>query len=221
MGVVTHGRVDRSADGEDRSAPRGGLANGTTRFALFGEVLLVGVIISVLSVPVVTVVPALAVGVRHLRRHLAGEADSTRRLLHDLPPAVRDLWQLGLLTPLALALFGYNIWLGRTDLAPGGRVVGAVSAVVGVMVVVVVLRVAGTWEPGRHWRPAVSAAGRRARRDLAGSFLLIAAVVMCGVLVWMLAPLVLVVGGLLAFAMLAVEYRLGPLPVPPPRADSS
>jgi len=36
---------------------------------------------------------------------------------------------------------------------------------------------------------------------------------MCGVLVWMLTPLVLVVGGLLAFATLAVEYRLGPRPV--------
>jgi len=210
---MTRTRADRRGDAEDRSALRGTLAYGTTRFALFGEVLLVGVIVGVLSLPVVTMVPALTVGVRHLRRHLVGEADSTRRLLRDLPPAVRDLWPLGLLTPVALALFAFNVWLGRTDLAPGGRMVGAVSAVVGVVVVVVVLRVAGTWEPGQRWWPAVRVAGRRARQDLAGSFLLIAAVVTCGVLVWMLTPLVLVVGGLLAFAMLAVEYRLGPRPV--------
>lgn len=210
---MTRNRADRRGDAEDRSAPRGTLAYGTTRFALFGEVLLVGVIVGVLSLPVVTMVPALTVGVRHLRRHLVGEADSTRRLLRDLPPAVRDLWPLGLLTPVVLALFSFNLWLATTDLAPGGWGVGAVSAVLGVVVVVVVLRVAGTWEPGQRWWPAVRVAGRRARQDLAGSFLLIGAVVMCGVLVWMLMPLVLVVGGLLAFAMLAVEYRLGPRPV--------
>jgi|BarGraNGADG00312_2_1021985.scaffolds.fasta_scaffold22740_2 hypothetical protein len=213
LGGVTRNRADRRNDADDRSTPRGTLAYGTTRFALFGEVLLVGVIVGVLSLPVVTMVPALTVGVRHLRRHLTGEVDSTRRLLRDLSPAVRDLWPLGLLTPVALALFGFNVWLARTGLAPGGRVVGAVSAVVGVVMVVVVLRVAGTWEPGQRWWPAVRTAGSRARRDLVGSCLLVAAVVMCVVLVWMLTPLVIVVGGLLAFAMLAVEYRLGPGPV--------
>lgn len=185
----------------------GSTVNGTTRFALFGEVLLVGAVVLVLSVPVVTTVPALAVGVRHLRRFVAGEADSAGRLLSDVVPALRDLWPLGLLAPAALMLLGYNLWFAGTGLSSGGQVVGVVSAGVGAAVVVVVLRVPGTWVPGQHWWHPLRAAARRARHDLSGSVLLLAAVGMCGVLVWMLTPLVLIVGGLLALAMLAVENR--------------
>jgi len=206
-------RANRADETEnDGSAPRGGLANGTTRFALFGEVLLVGVIVLVLSLPVVTVVPVLAVGVRHLGRFLVGENDSLRRMLRDLLPAIRDLWPLGLLTPAALVLLAYNVWFARTGLQPGGQAFGVVNAVVAAGVVVVALRVAGAWIPGQHWWRSVRAAARCARLDLGGSALLVAAVVMCGVLVWMLTPLMLIVGGLLALAVLAVEHRSGQRP---------
>ena len=186
----------------------GQTVNGTTRFALFGEVLLVGAVMLVLSAPVVTAVPALAVGVRHLRRFLAGEGDSAGRLVSDIVPALRDLWPLGLLAPASLMLLGYNLWFAGTGLSSAGQLVGWVSAAVAAALVVVVLRAAGTWVPGQKpvWRP-LRAAARRARLDLGGSVLLLAAVVMCGVLVWMLTPLVLIVGGLLALAMLAVENR--------------
>lgn len=205
---------DTADDAEhDGSTPRGALAYGTTRFALFGEVLFVGAIVLVLSLPVVTAVAAVAVGVRHLRRHVVGETDSVRRLLRDLLPALRDLWPLGLFTPVALVLLAYNVWLGETGVLPGGQAVSAVSVVVGAGVVVVALRVAGTWVPGQHWWLSVRAAVRRAGRDFGGSLLLIAAVVMCGVLVWMLTPLVLVVGGLLVLAVLAVEHRRGQPPI--------
>jgi hypothetical protein len=186
----------------------GSTVNGTTRFALFGEVLLIGAVVLVLSAPVVTTVPALAVGAAHLRRFLAGEADSASRLLHDIPPALRDLWPLGLLTPAALALLVYNLWFAGRGLSSGGQVVGWVSAAVATGVVVVVLRVAATWSPGQRWWTALRAAARRARGDVSGSALLVAAVVMSVVLVWMLTPLVLIVGGLLVLAMLAVENRL-------------
>ena len=193
----------------DRSAPRGALAYGTTRFALFGEVLLVGVVVAVLSLPVVTVVPVLAVAVRHLRRHLVGEPDSVGRMLRDLPAAMRDQWPLGLATPAALAVLAYNVWFAMSGARPGGPGSGVVSAVVAIAVGVVVLRVVGAWIPGQHLWRSVRAAARCARFDLGGSALLVAAVVMCGALVWMLAPLVLAVGGLLALAVLAVEHRLG------------
>lgn len=206
-------RADRADDAEnDGSAPRGSLANGTTRFALFGEVLLVGAIVLVLSLPVVTAVPVLAVGVRHLRRFLVGETDSLRSLLRDLPPAMRDLWPLGPLTTVALVLLAYNVWFARTGLQPGGQAVGVVNVVLAAGVVVVALRVAGAWIPGQHWWRSVRVAARCARLDLTGSVLLVAAVVMCGVLVWMLTPLMLIVGGLLALAVLAVEQRSGQRP---------
>ena len=199
--------VDDAGRPRDLSAPRGPLAGGTTRLQLFGEVLLVGVVVALAVVPLVTAVPAVAAGVLHLRRHLSGEPDSVRDLLRGLGPAVRDLWLPGVALPSVLALLGYNVWLSATGALPGGALVGWVSAAVAAAVVVVGLRTAGTWAPGRGGTRAVRAAARRAVDDLSGSALLVAAVAMCAVLVWMLVALLLVVGGLLAMAVLAVEHR--------------
>ncbi|MFD2026813.1 Poxvirus protein I5 [Promicromonospora aerolata] len=56
-------------------------------------------------------------------------------------------------------------------------------------------------------RQVLSRGAARSRDDLTGSALLLAALVMCAVLVWMLVPLVLVTGGLLSLAAVAVETR--------------
>jgi hypothetical protein len=194
-------------DPQDTSAPRGGLLGGTTRLSLFGEVGMVGVVVTVLSLPVVTAVPALAAGALHLRRHLSGEADSLGRLLRDVGPALRDLWWLGVLVPVVLLLTGWNLWLVLSAGLAGGAVIGPVSAGVGVVALVVTLRTVGTWHPGARGRDAVRAAALRAGRDLTGSVLLVVAALLCGVLVWMLEAFVLLVGGLLAMAAVAVEHR--------------
>lgn len=60
------------------------------------------------------------------------------------------------------------------------------------------------------WRLLARGAAR-SRDDLTGSALLLAALVMCVVLVWMLTPLVVVTGGLLCLAAVAVETRRAPL----------
>ena len=197
---------DDAAD-RDTSAPKGGLLGGTTRLSLFGEVGVVGVVVLVLSLPVVTAVPAVAAGVLHLRRHLSGEGDSFGRLLRGFGTAVRDLWALGLVVPVVLLLTGYNLWLTWSGALPGGALIGTVSLVVGLVTVVVALRTAGTWYPGSGGLPAVRTAARRAAADLTGSVLIASAVVLCGVLVWMLEALVLLVGGLLALAAVSVEHR--------------
>ncbi|MFI8524273.1 Poxvirus protein I5 [Promicromonospora sukumoe] len=60
------------------------------------------------------------------------------------------------------------------------------------------------------WRLLARGAAR-SRDDLTGSALLLAALVICVVLVWMLTPLVVVTGGLLCLAAVAVETRRAPL----------
>lgn len=190
----------------DRSADRA--AGLTSRMSLFTEVAVVGVAVAVAGITVVLAVPVMAAGAAHLRRHLAGEPDTVRRLLTDARDAVRDLWPLALAVPAALALLATNVWAGLNGL-PGGTVVAAVSAAAAVAVTVVALRVVGTWEPGRSWRPAVRAAASRSVTDLTGSVLLVAAVAMVATMVWMLLPLLLLAGGLLTMAALAVERRAG------------
>ncbi|GAB3172876.1 hypothetical protein GCM10027059_42960 [Myceligenerans halotolerans] len=64
--------------------------------------------------------------------------------------------------------------------------------------------------PAHHLRRAralVLLAARSTGADPAGSLLLVVAIGLCGVLVWMLTPLVAVVGGLLCLAVIAVESR--------------
>ncbi|GAA4699065.1 hypothetical protein APR04_004038 [Promicromonospora umidemergens] len=56
-------------------------------------------------------------------------------------------------------------------------------------------------------RQVLARGAARSRDDLTGSALLLAALVMCVVLVWMLTPLVVVTGGLLSLAAVAVETR--------------
>jgi hypothetical protein len=194
-------------DPQDTSAPRGGLLGGTTRLSLFGEVGMVGVVVTVLSLPLVTAVPAVAAGALHLRRHLAGDAGSLGNLLRAVGPALRDLWGLGLLVPFVLLLTGWNLWLVSSTGLAGGPVIGAVSALVGAVTVVVALRTVGTWSPGTGGAGPVRSAARRGRADLSGSALLVVAAVLCGVLIWILEAFVLLVGGLLALAAVAVEHR--------------
>lgn len=196
-----------SEDGEDTSAPSGGLLGGTTRLGLLGEVGIVGALVMVLSVPVVTAVPAVAAGALHLRRHLAGEPDSYGLMLREFGRACRDLWPLALGVPVVLALTGWNLWLTWSGVLPGGALIGTVSGAVGLAAVVVALRTAGTWRPGLRTPAAVRAAANRAGRDAAGSVLLVVAVALCALLVWMLEAFLLLVGGLLALAAVSVEHR--------------
>jgi hypothetical protein len=168
---------------------------------------MVGVVVTVLSLPVITAVPALAAGALHLRRHLSGDGDSFTRLLRSFGSALRDLWGLGLVLPVVLLVTGYNVWLTTTTSLAGEAVIGVVSVGVGAVALVVTLRTVGTWYPGTRGRAAVGAAANRARRDIAGSALLLVAVALCGVLIWMLEAFVLLVGGLLAMASVAVEHR--------------
>ena len=181
------------------------LPHGSSSFGLFGEVLVVGLVIAMLSIPVLTALPALAAGVVHLRRHLDGESDRVVDLLRLVVAACRGVWWVSAGAVAAAVVLGFNVWLLRTEAGEMFRVPGLVSVAVMTALAVVLLRGAGGWTPGSAWWPTVRAAARRTRNDLRGTGMLVIALVLAGVIVWMLAPLVLVVGGLLALAVLAVE----------------
>lgn len=181
---------------------------GSSRLELLSEVLVVGALVAVLSLPVVTAVPALAAGARRVRRGADGFAEPpVRTVVRDTGRALRDWWALALGVPLLLLLVAFDVVLARSGALPGATAVLVVVAAVAAAVVVVVLRACGTWEPGTRPGPALRAAARVSTADLAGSALLLSAVVASVVLVWMLAPLVIVVGGLLALATVSVERR--------------
>lgn len=177
------------------------------KFALFAEVLLTGVYVTVLSLAVVTALPAVTAGVGHLRRHLRGERDGVAELWEDFRSACSGVWLVAAGSLVAFFLVGLNLWAASTGALPGGMVVAVVSGGLGVALSVGLLRAASAWTPGDRWFALVRQGMREIGEDPAGSGMLFAAVVMCAVLVWMLTPLLIIVGGLVAFAVVGVEFR--------------
>lgn len=180
--------------------------------------MLTGIYVAVLSIPVVTALPALTAGVRHLRRFLAGESDPVAAVWADAKAACSGVWLVAVGSLVGFFLVGLNLWAVSTGALPGGPVVGLVSAAFGAALLLGLLRAAGDWEPGARWTSLVVAGVRGIATDVAGSALLLAGVLMAGVLVWMLKPLVLVVGGLVAFAVIGVNHRARRLSEVPPTA---
>ena len=201
------------ADEPDQQPTRSRGLAGEGWFALLGETLLTGLLTLVGSLPVVTAPAALAAGAAHLRRHLGGYDTSVRVFFHDWLAAVRSLWALGVLIPPAVVAVWVNTGLTASGELPGGSVVRWVTWAAAACAAVVVVRAAAAWSDddrpagsiGLWWE--LSRGVVRARDDLSGSALLLAALLMCAVLVWMLLPLVLVTGGLLSLAAVAVEAR--------------
>lgn len=199
---------------DDPSAGRGKNDDGTAApetggLSLFGETLLAGLLVAAASVPVVTLLPALAAGSAHLRRHVRGEVDSVRYFAADLRAALRALWLLGVAFTVLILLLAVNTVLLWGGAVPGGRLLAVVMVALCAGVTVVSLRSTGLWRPGAATGRLVQVAARRSVADPAGSVLVLVAVGLCGVLVWMLAPLAVVVPGLLALALVAVEHRHG------------
>ncbi|WP_053171315.1 hypothetical protein [Streptomyces sp. SBT349] len=176
-------------------------------FALFGEVVITGALVAVLSVPMVTALPALAAGTAHLRRHLTGESVRVADLLRDFGAACRSLWPAALAVPAAALILLWNLSLAQAGVIPGSGGVLAITGALLTALAVLVLRAADAWHPGLDAAGTVREAAERARGDLPGSVLLAFACGMCVVFVWMLLPLALVCGGLLSLAAVGVSLR--------------
>ncbi|MFB4197103.1 hypothetical protein [Streptomyces carpaticus] len=187
-----------------RTGEGGGVRAGLT---LFGEVVITGVLVAVLAAPLITAVPALVAGTAHLRRQLTGDSVRLADVWADFTAAWRALWPLALAFPVAVLLLLWNLSLAETGLLPGGPAVYALSLVHGGALAVLLLRIAAGWRRDTHAGMALRDALTGTRDDLSGSLLLVLAAAMCLVFVWMLLPLALLAGGLLALAALGVEHR--------------
>jgi hypothetical protein len=201
-----------------RTAPKdrrgsGGETRTGAALGLLGEVLLAGVLVTVGSLLLVTAVPSLAAAVAHVRRQTTGRDIAVGRFAREWWAAVGALWPLGLAAVAVALLLDFDLRLASSGVLPGAEVVAAVVAVAAAIAVVVLLRAAGAWSDddgtprGAGVRQVLAEGVDRTRDDLAGSVLLLVAVGLCVTFVWMLPPLVVLVGGLLALAVAGVEVR--------------
>lgn len=185
------------------------------RFALFSETLLAGVLVLVLSIPLVTIPAAYAAGIAHLERHLSGRDDSVRGLWGTFKAALPGSWKLGITTAAAAVVIVLNLLLAWVGQLPGREVVLPATLILAAGAAILLLRTAAGWPDAAvsstdgksAWRSALENAQSLSVRDWTGSLLLAAALFGAVVFVWMLAALFVVVPGTLILAAAAVKLR--------------
>lgn len=179
----------------------------TTRgIALFGEVLLVGVLVGVAALPVVTTLAAAGAGAV-LVDELVHDArtPTVRRFLALLAISLREpvVWA----APVLLLAVGGLDALALAAGLPGGRLLGPVLLALLVFGLLCGIRGAARWRPEQRWRAALGAAPQVVLRDWTGSTLLLGALVVLGVVAMESPAFWLVVPGLLTLAAVAVDQR--------------
>lgn len=187
------------------------------RFALFSETLLAGVLVLVLSIPLVTIPAAYAAGTAHLERHLNGRDDSVRGLWSLFKAALPGSWKLGLTTAAAAVVTVLNLLLAWVGQLPGRGLVLPATLLLAAGAAILLLRTASAWSDfsgtgstgNDTWRQALQAGQAISLRDWTGSLLIAAALFGDVVFVWMLAALFVVVPGTLILAAAAVKLRSG------------
>lgn len=204
--------ADQRAPASTRPAPstsQEAARPGSGTFALFAEMVFIGAVVSLLSLPLVTMMPAAAAGVAHLQRHATMRGDRFSLLLGDFRTNLRGMRDA---VPLTLALGGLalNVWLLAVIDLPGAAIVRWVSICLGAGLAVVALRASSIKAESRDaaWSRVIRSGADQAREDVRGSGLLVLALGICTVVVWMLPILVVVVPGMLVLATVAVQPRL-------------
>ena len=175
--------------------------------ALFADVLLLGVMTSIVSLGVVTAYPAFVAACRRSGPRGCGRAaPGTRSYLFAVGTVLRSgplpyLFVPALVAWLALALLGVQSGV------PGASVLTPLTWAIAVVLLVIAGRAATTWTPGEPWVAVARRAASLTVADPIGSLMLAGALVVAagiGVSVPVLLPLL---PGALALAGAAVEHR--------------
>jgi hypothetical protein len=188
-------------------APRGRYPGASGAFALLGEVLLVGVLVTLVSLPLVTLPAALAAGCRHLHRYLGAEDSRLALFWSDLRRGALGGVVVGVISAVVVAILLLDIVLAGTGMLPGGPVVAVAGWVGLIAVAAVLLTAARLWTPGSGWIAAVRSAPRALAADPAGVLYVIATAVFVAVVTWMLPPVIVPALGCAVLAVVAIPER--------------
>lgn len=201
-------RADRDGSGptiDERPPAR--FPGATAAFALLGEVLLIGLLITVASLPVVTLPAALAAGIRHMRRFIAAEHAPVAGFWRDTLRGALGGAVVGIVAAILAGILLLDIDLARSGFLPGGVAIEIVGWAGLASVAIAVLLAAGSWSPETGWRAALRTVPAAARADIVGVVYLLATAVFVVVLTWVLPPLFIAAIGCTALAVVAVPQR--------------
>lgn len=201
-------RADRDGSGptlEEREPARN--PGATAKFGLFGEVLVIGLLITVAALPVVTLPAALAAGIRHLRRFARAEGSPVSDFWRDVKAALPGGIGVGVVAVLLTAILLLDIDLARSGALPGGAGIEVVGWVGLALVAVALLAACASWTPEAGWRAAVRQVPAFVRTDIVGALYLTATAAFVVIVTWVLVPLIIPALGCAALAAVAIPER--------------
>jgi hypothetical protein len=177
------------------------------KFVLFGEVMQVGILVTLLSLPLVTLPLALAAGVRHLRRFLAADGSRLTLFWADVRHGLGRKLLFGLAVVAVAVVLAIDIAVAGTGALPGGQLVAAAGWVGLAALGLLVLGYAGAWQPGRTTRSTLRAAVTALTGDRIGAAYLLACLGFTVIVTWQLLPLIIPALGCVALAIVAIPER--------------
>lgn len=199
-------RAAASGSGPTHDAPARN-PGATGAFALFGEVLLVGVLVGALGLVVVTLPAALAAGIRHLRRYVRAEGSPLREFWRDVLRALPTGLVVGVGAAALAAVLTIDILLAGSGQLPGGSAIAVAGWVVAALAGGALLVACAAWDPRTGWASALRAIPGTAAADPVGAAYHVAAAAFVGVAAWMLIPLFVPALGCAAIAAVAIPAR--------------
>lgn len=188
-------------------ASRERLPGAVGGFALFGEALWVGVLVTIASIVVLTIPAALAAGIRSLRRYLRAERSGIAEFWSDLRRAALPGALIALTVIAALGVLAVSAWVATSGSVPGSELVLVVCAVGAVGVLTALVALASRWRPAVGWRGAARGLRASMASDPGGTALLVIAIGLTGIAGWQLPPLIVPALGCLVFAAAVVVER--------------
>jgi len=191
----------------DDSATTARFPGAKSAFGLLGEVLLIGILMAIVSLPVITIPAALAGGVRHLRRYLKAEDSGLEWFWRDVRASLLGGVGIGAASVVLAAVLALDIDLAGSGVLPGGPIVGVVGWLGLAALVLALFTAAGRWSPKAGWLGAFRGVPRAVREDPAGAAYVVATGVFAAVVTWQLVPLVIPALGCIALAIVAVPER--------------
>lgn len=178
-------------------------------FGLFGEVVLVGLLVSLVGLAVVTLPAGLAAGVRHIRRFVAAEDTKLSLFWADVRAALPGGSAVGAAAGALTLLLLLDIDLARSGALPGGPVVEAVGWAGLAAVATALLIAASRWTVEGGWRGALRSVPKAVASDVPGTLYVLATAVFVVVVTWALGPLIVPALGCAGLALVAIPSRPG------------
>lgn len=179
----------------------------TGRFALFGEVLTTGLLVTLVGMAVVTLPIAIAAGVRHLRRFVAAEDSRTALFWADVRSGLVGGALVGLIAGAAGGVLVIDIVLARTGALPAGGAIEVVGWVGIGVVATALLMTTAAWSPASGWLVAARGLPRAVAADAVGALYVGATALFVAVTTWALVPLFVPAIGCAALALMAIPAR--------------